>query len=122
MLKTSSRHVLKTNKCLLGIDVCRTRWLEGDVSYESFYLALLLIVEAFEVINGTHKELGEFEEIYTKGWDAKSKVEANQFLNSLAKFEVAIGMIALYRLLHPVGITRRSFRDTQLMLSMHAKM
>ena len=80
-----------------------TRRLERDVSYESFYLALPFIVESFEVINGTHTELDEFEEIYIKGWDAKSKVEATQFLNSLTKFEFVIGMIALYRLLHPVA-------------------
>ena len=50
-------------KALIG--VCRTRWSERDVSYEHFYLALSLIVKAFEVINGTHTELDEFEEIYT---------------------------------------------------------
>ena len=81
---------------------------ERDVSYERFYLALPFIVEAFEAINGTHTELDQFEEIYTKEWDAKSKVEATQFLNSLIKFEFVIGMIALYRLLHPVaGITQK---------------
>ena len=66
------------------------------------------IVETFEVINGTHTELDEFEEIYIKGWDAKSKVEATQFLNSLTKSEFVIGMTALYRLLHLVaGITQK---------------
>ena len=64
------------------IGVCQIRWSERDVSYERFYLALLFIVETFEVINGTYTELDEFEEIYVKGWDAKSKVEATQFLNS----------------------------------------
>ena len=44
------------------------------VSYERFYLALLFIVETFEVINGTQAELDEFEEIYSKGWETKSKV------------------------------------------------
>ena len=93
-------------KVLIGL--CQTRWSERDVSYERFYLALPFIVETFEVINGTHTELDEFEEIYIKGWDAKSKVEATQFLNSLTKFEFVIGMIALYRLLHPVaGITQK---------------
>ena len=79
------------------IDVCQTRWSERerDVSYECFYLALPFIVETFEVINCSHTELDEFEEIYIKGWDAKSKVEATQFLNSLTKFEFVIGMIAL---------------------------
>ena len=86
----------------------RERERERDVSYERFYLALSFVVETFEVINGTHTELDEFEEIYTKGWDAKSKVEATQFLNSLKKFDFVIGMIALYRLLHPVaGITQK---------------
>ena len=67
-----------------------------------------LIAETFEVINGTHTELDEFEEIYIKGWDANSKVEATQFLISLTKFEFVIGMIALYRLLHQVaGITQK---------------
>ena len=76
---------------------------ERDVSYERFYLALPFIVETLEVINGTHTELDEFEEIYIKGWDARSKLEATQFLNSLTKFE-----FALYRLLHPVaGITQK---------------
>ena len=47
--------------------------------------------------------LDKFEEIYTKGWVAKSKVEATQFLKSLTKFEFVIGMIVLYRLLHAVA-------------------
>ena len=49
---------------------------QSDVSYGRSYLALLFIVETFEVINGTYKELDEFEIIYIKGWDAKTKVEA----------------------------------------------
>ena len=90
-------------KVLIG--VCQTRWSEKerDVSSERFYLALPFIVETFEVINGTHTELDEFEEMYIKRWDAKSKVEATQFLNSLTKFEFVNGMITLYRLLHPVA-------------------
>ena len=40
---------------------------ERDVSYERFYLALPFIAETFEVINGTHTELNEIEEIYIKG-------------------------------------------------------
>ena len=66
------------------------------------YLAQLFIVEDFEFINDTYTELDKFEEIYTKGWDAKSKVEATQFLNSQAKFEFVTGTIFVYRLLHPV--------------------
>ena len=85
------------------------RWSETErerkISYKRFYLALQFIVEAFEVINDSHIERGasgEFNEINIKGWDAKD--EATQFLNSLTKFELVIGMIA--RLPHPVaGIT-----------------
>ena len=58
---------------------------EIDVSYQCFYLALPFLVEACEVINGT----------MPKGWNAKSKVEATQFLNSMTKFESVIGMITL---------------------------
>ena len=71
---------------------------------------MLRIVETFEIINGTHTELDKFEEIYIKGWDAKSKVEATQFLNSLTKFEFVIGMIALYRLLQPVAGTTQKLQ------------
>ena len=66
-------------KVLIG--VCRTQWLERVVSYESFYLALPFIIETFEVINVTYTEFDKFGEIYTKGWDVKSKVEATWFLN-----------------------------------------
>ena len=88
-------------KVLIG--VCRAQWLERVVSYESFYLALPFIIETFEVINVTYTEFDKFGEIYTKGWDVKSKVEATWFLNRLTKFEFLIEMIALYRLLHPVA-------------------
>ena len=53
-------------------------------------------------------ELDEFEKNNTKEWDAKSKIEATQLLNSLTKFEFNIGMIALDRLLHAAaGITQK---------------
>ena len=99
--------------------VYQIRWSErereSDVSYKPFYLALPFFVEVFEVINGAHK----FEEISTKGWGTKSKVEATQFLNPLTKFEFVVGIIALCRRLHSVaGITRH----LQLMLLMHTKM
>ena len=67
------------------------------------HLAFPFIVEAFELINGTHTELDEFEESYTKRRDVKSKVEGTQFLNSLTIFGFAIGMIELYILLHLVA-------------------
>ena len=72
------------------------------------HLAFSFIVDAFELINGTHTELDEFEESYTKRRDVKSKVQGTQFLNSLTIFGFAIGMIELYRLLHLVaGITQK---------------
>ena len=49
---------------------------QSEMFLINFCLALPFIVETFEVRNGTHTELDEFEEIYIKGWDAKSKVEA----------------------------------------------
>ena len=107
-------------KVLVG--VCRIRWLERDVSDKRFYLALPFIAEVFEVINGMHTELDEFEEIYTKGWDPKSKVEATQFLNSLTKFEFAIGMIVLYRLLHPVSGITQKLQGRTIDVLMHTKM
>ena len=72
------------------------------------HLAFPFIVKAFELINGTHTELDEFEESYTKRRDVKSKVQGTQFLNSLTIFGFAIRMIELYRLLHLVaGITQK---------------
>ena len=49
---------------------------QSEMFLMNLCLALPFIVETFEVTNGTHTELDEFEEIYIKGWDAKSKVEA----------------------------------------------
>ena len=101
-------------KVIIGVYQIRWSERESDVSYKPFYLALPFFVEVFEVINGAHK----FEEISTKGWGTKSKVEATQFLNPLTKFEFVIGIIALCRRLHSVaGITRH----LQLMLLMHTK-
>ena len=49
-------------KVLIGL--CKTRWSERDIAYEHFYLAIPSIVEAFEVINGTHPEKNDFNNIY----------------------------------------------------------
>ena len=50
-------------KVLIGL--CKTRWFERDIAYEHFYLAIPFIVEAFEIINGTHPERNDFKNIYT---------------------------------------------------------
>ena len=98
----------ETRKILAGL--CGTPWSEDDISYERFYLAILFIAEAFEVINGTHPELQTLHKERTTGWDAHVKREATSFLNALTKFEFIVGIIILYRLLHPVpGLI--NFRD-----------
>ena len=92
-------------KVLIGL--CKTRWTERDIAYEHFYLAIPFIVEAFEVVNGTHPERNDFNNIYTDGWDPKTKQDATSYLHAVTKFEFIIGLISLYRLLHPlVGITQ----------------
>ena len=49
--------------------MCKTRWSERDMSYEPFFLALPFVVEALEIINGTHPTINTFDKIFTKGWD-----------------------------------------------------
>ena len=56
---------IERRKVLVGM--CKTRWPERDVSYEHFYLTLPFIVEALEIINGTHPTRSTFDEIFTKG-------------------------------------------------------
>ena len=92
-------------KVLVGM--CQTRWSERDISYEHFYLAIPFMVEAFEVMNGTHPENNNFNSVYKDGWDSKIKEEATSYLNSITKLEFLIGPVSLYRLLHPlVSITQ----------------
>ena len=66
------------------------------------------MIEAFEIMNGTHPDIATFDDIYTNGWDSKTKKDATSFINSIANFEFIVGIICLYRLLHPlVPITQR---------------
>lgn len=97
-----------TNRSVL-VGLCKTRWSERDISYEHFYLAIPHMIEAFEVINGTHPDIDAFDDdLYRKGWDSNSKKEATGFINTLANFEFIVGIISLYRLLHPlVHITQK---------------
>ena len=88
-------------KVLVGM--CKTRWSERDLSYEHFYLALPFIVEALEIINGTHPSINTFDEIFTKGWDSNSKKESTAYINDLTSFEFIVGITSLYRLLHPAA-------------------
>ena len=92
-------------KVLIGL--CKTRWSERDIAYEHFYLAIPFIVESFEVINGAHPKRNDFNNIYTDGWDPKIKQDATSYLHAVTKFEFIIGLVSLYRLLHPLdGITQ----------------
>ena len=91
---------------LLGM--CKTRWCERDVSYERFYLAMPYIMEALEVMNGTHANINQLDETYSQGWSAKDKQEASPYLYALSNFNFIIALISLYRLMHPsAGITKK---------------
>ena len=89
--------------------MCTTSWLERDASYERIYLAIPHIVEAFEVMNGTHPELRSFKKIQTDKWETKSKKEATLFLNILTDFEFII--ITLYRLMQPIASITQQLQE-----------
>ena len=74
----------------------QTCWSERDISYEHFYLAIPFMVEAFEVMNGTHPENNDFDSVYKDGWDSKTKEDATSYLNVITKFEFFIGLVSLY--------------------------
>ena len=91
---------------LLGM--CKTRWCERDVSYERFYLVMPYIMEALEVTNGTHADINQLNETYSKGLSAKDKQEASSYLHTLSNFSFIIAFISPYRLMHPsAGITKK---------------
>ena len=52
---------------------------------------------------GTHADLDQFRSDFTNGWYAKTKTEASSFFNAITTFEFLIGIISLYRLLHPLS-------------------
>ena len=100
-------HCIGAEKRKVLVGMCQTFWSERDISYEHFYLAIPFMVEAFEVMNRTHPENNDFNSVYKDDWDSKTKEEATSYLNSITKFEFLIGLVSLYRLLHPlVGITQ----------------
>ena len=75
--------------------MCKTRGPERDLAFEHFYLALPFIVEALEIVNGTHAETGSFEKKCTKGWDYKTKRRATSLLNAVTSFKFIISLIGL---------------------------
>ena len=72
-------------KVLIGM--CKTRWSERDIAYENFYLALPFIVQALEIIVGTHATLRDMDNKYTEGWDASTKREATSYLKAVTNFQ-----------------------------------
>ena len=74
---------LENNRRQIIIGMWKTRYSERDLAYEHFYLALPFIVEALEIINGTHAEMRFFEKKYTEVWDYKTKREAKSLLNAV---------------------------------------
>ena len=51
------------HKVLVGM--YKTRWSEREISYEHFYLAISFMVEAFEIMNGTHPKNND-SKVFTK--------------------------------------------------------
>ena len=66
------------------------------------------IMEALEVMNGTHSDINQLDETYSKGWSAKDKQEASSYLHALTNFNFIIGLISLYYAMHAfTGITKK---------------
>ena len=104
----SQNNEMNDSKRSILLGMCKTRVCERDVSYERLYLAVPYIMEATEVMNGTHADINQLDETYSKGWGAKDKQEASSYLHALSNFNFIIGLISLYRLIHPfTGITKK---------------
>ena len=88
--------------------MCKTRWAEQDSCYEHFCLALAVIVESLDIINGSSPKVSDYPDEYTKGWSSQAKREATPCLQALTDFSFihVVGIITMYHLLHPLhGIT-----------------
>ena len=46
-------------------------------------------------MNGTHADINQLDETYSKGWSAKDKQEASSYLHALSNFNSIIGLISL---------------------------
>lgn len=71
-------------------------------AYEHFYLAFAYIVESLKVINGTHPNQQDLEQIYATGWDTQSRKDATSYLKDICDFPFIISLVSLYTLFHPV--------------------
>ena len=104
----SQNNEISDSKWSFLLDMCKTRWCESEVSYERFYLTMSYIMEALEVMSGKHADINQFDETFSKEWSAKDKQEVSSYLHALSNFNFIIGLISLYRLMHPfTGITKK---------------
>ena len=115
-------HSCPQRKVVIGL--CKTRWAERDIAFEHFYLAYPFIVKALEIINGTCQGIEAYPDDIKVGWETEARRDATAHLNALCNFGILIGVVALYRLLHPLAmITKclqgkavdivKAFRDIQ---------
>ncbi|KAL5497565.1 hypothetical protein EMCRGX_G014061 [Ephydatia muelleri] len=83
-----------------------------------------LTVKALEIINGTCQGIEAYPDDIKVGWETEARRDATAHLNALCNFGILIGVVALYRLLHPLAmITKclqgkavdivKAFRDIQ---------
>ena len=104
----SLNNEMNNSRQIILLGMCKTMGCERDVSYERFYLAMPYIMEALEVMNGTHADINQLDETYSKGWSTKDKQEASSYLHALSNFNFIIALTSLYRLMHPsAGITKK---------------
>ena len=92
-------HNIGAEKREVLVGMCKIRWSKRDISSEHFYLAILFMVEAFEIMSGTHPKNNDFHSVYKDGWDSKTKEDATSYLNVITKFEFFIGLVSLYNYL-----------------------
>ena len=105
--KRGNPHDKAQRKVLKGL--CKTRWSERDEAYECSYHALPFIVEALEIISGTHNNIKSFSQlIQNDKFDGESKKEAFALLKAVTCFDYIIGVITLYHIMHRLkGITQK---------------
>ena len=57
----SQNNEMNDSKRSILLGMCKTRWCERDVSYERFYLTMPYIMEATEVMKGTHADINQID-------------------------------------------------------------
>ena len=92
-------HSCPQRKVVIGL--CKTRWAERDIAFEHFYHAYPCIVKALEIINGTCQGIEAYLDDIKVEWETEARRDATAQLNALCNFGIRIGVVVLYRLLHP---------------------